>query len=205
MAMQKIPRELTDGEGFLKGQLLIAMPGMTDRRFSRSVIYMCAHSSEGAMGLIINFPASNIAFTDLLERLDIVPRGAEDGISTDLIDRQVHTGGPVETGRGFVLHTPDYYVNNSTLKIDTDVSLTASLDILKAIAAGQGPSRAILALGYAGWSPGQIENEISANGWLNCPSDPDLLFDPDLETKYVRALAKMGINPSHLVNAAGNA
>lgn len=205
MAMKKIPRELTDGEGFLKGQLLIAMPGMTDRRFSRSVIYMCAHSSEGAMGLIINFPASNIGFTDLLERLDIVPRGAEDGISTDLIDRQVHTGGPVETGRGFVLHTPDYYASNSTLKIDPNVSLTASLDILKAIAAGQGPSRAILALGYAGWSPGQIENEISANGWLNCPSDPDLLFDPDLETKYVRALAKMGINPSHLVNAAGNA
>lgn len=198
-------KRLADGEGFLKGQLLIAMPGMTDRRFVRSVIYMCAHSDEGAMGLIINFPASNINFPDLLERLNIVPRGADEGIAPDIFERQVHTGGPVETGRGFVLHTPDYYVNNSTLRIDTNVSLTASIDILKAIAAGQGPDRAILALGYAGWSPGQIENEMGANGWLNCPADPDLLFDDDLETKYVRALAKMGINPSHLVNAAGTA
>lgn len=192
-------------DGFLKGQLLVAMPAMSDKRFARSVIYMCAHSSEGAMGLIINFPAPHISFPDLLERLGIVPRGAEDGISSDILERQVHVGGPVETGRGFVLHSSDYHSSNSTLRIDTGVSLTASIDILKAIAAGDGPDRAILALGYAGWSPGQIESEIGANGWLNCPADPELLFDPELETKYARALAKLGVDPSHLVSDAGHA
>lgn len=204
--MKARKKEQDDGEeGFLKGQLLVAMPSMSDRRFARSVIYMCAHSAEGAMGLIVNFPAPHISFPDLLDRLGIIPSGAEDGISSEIFERQVQVGGPVETGRGFVLHTPDYYSNNSTLRIDPGVSLTASIDILKAIAAGDGPDRAILALGYAGWSPGQIESEISANGWLNCPSDPDILFDGDLETKYSRALAKIGIDPSHLVGDAGHA
>lgn len=192
-------------ETYLKGQLLVAMPLMTDRRFARSVIYMCAHSDDGAMGLIINHRADHISFPDLLERLGIVPRNAEDGISNEILERQVHLGGPVETGRGFVLHSADYYVTESTLPIDQEVSLTASIDILKAIASGEGPDRSILALGYAGWSAGQLESEIQANGWLNCPADLDLLFDPDLENKYVRALAKIGVDPSHLVSDAGHA
>lgn len=190
---------------FLKGQLLVAMPLMTDRRFARSVIYMCAHSDEGAMGLIINHRADHISFPDLLERLGIIAHETEDGISNDIFDRQVHVGGPVETGRGFVLHSADYHANDSTLPIDREISLTASVEILKAIATGEGPSHAMLALGYAGWSAGQLENEIQANGWLHCPADLELLFDGDLEGKYTRALAKIGVDPSHLVSDAGHA
>jgi putative transcriptional regulator len=189
----------------LKGQLLVAMPLMTDRRFARSVIYICAHSEDGAMGLIINHRADHISFPDLLERLGIIPQGAEDGIADDILERQVHVGGPVETGRGFVLHSSDYYVAESTLPIDDGVSLTATVDILKAIAGGKGPDRAILALGYAGWRAGQLESEIAANGWLHCPADADLLFDRDLDQKYERALSKIGIDPSHLVSEAGHA
>ena len=198
------PKRKRRGPGYLDGQLLIAMPIMTDRRFARSVIYLCAHSEEGAMGLIINHRASHISFPDLLERLGIVPKGVEEGLGTDILDRQVHAGGPVETGRGFVLHSADYHANDSTLSIDDDVSLTATIDILKAIAAGQGPQQSILALGYAGWSPGQLESEIQANGWLHCPADMELIFDPDLENKYTRAMAKIGIDPSHLVSEAGH-
>jgi putative transcriptional regulator len=193
-------------DGSLKGQLLVAMPLMTDRRFARSVIYMCAHSEDGAMGLIINHRADHISFPDLLERLGIIPNGgSEDGISDDILERQVHVGGPVETGRGFVLHSSDYHSRESTLPIDHDVSLTASVEILKAIASGEGPVHAMLALGYAGWSAGQLESEIQANGWLHCPPDLGLLFDDDLEGKYVRALAKIGVDPSHLVSDAGHA
>jgi putative transcriptional regulator len=199
---QKLKRR---GESYLKGQLLIAMPVMTDKRFVRSVIYLCAHSDDGAMGLIINHRATNIDFPNLLERLNIIPRGAEDGISAEILERQVHAGGPVETGRGFVLHTSDYFARDSTLAIDSGISLTASIDILRAIATGEGPDRAILALGYAGWSAGQLENEIQSNGWLHCPADMDLLFDRDLESKYVRALGKLGVDPTFLVADAGHA
>lgn len=192
-------------EANLKGQLLVAMPLMTDRRFARSVIYMCAHSDDGAMGLIINHRADHISFPDLLERLGIITEGAEDGIPNDILERQVHVGGPVETGRGFVLHTSDYHSEDATLPIDAEVSLTASIDILKAMASGEGPVHAMLALGYAGWSAGQLESEIQANGWLHCPPDLNLLFDPDLEGKYARALAKIGVDPSHLVSDAGHA
>ena len=198
------PKRKRRGPGYLDGQLLIAMPIMTDRRFARSVIYLCAHSEEGAMGLIINHRASHISFTDLLQRLGIVPNGVEEGLGTEILDRQVHSGGPVETGRGFVLHSADYHANDSTLSIDDDVSLTATIDILKAIAAGQGPQQSILALGYAGWSAGQLESEIQANGWLHCPADMELIFDPDLENKYTRAMAKIGVDPSHLVSEAGH-
>ena len=191
-------------EGYLDGQLLIAMPLMSDRRFARSVIYMCAHSEEGAMGLIINQRAPNMAFPDLLNRLGIKV-GSDDGISNEILSRSVHVGGPVETGRGFVLHTPDYFVADTTLEIEGGFCLTATLDILKAIAGGEGPDRSLLALGYAGWSAGQLESEIHANGWLNCPADPDLVFDPDLDSKYPRAMAKIGIDPCHLVSTAGHA
>jgi putative transcriptional regulator len=191
-------------EGYLDGQLLIAMPIMSDPRFARSVIYICAHSEDGAMGLVINQRASHISFPDLLSKLNIVPSSAE-GISDCVRKMSIYVGGPVETGRGFVLHSSDYFVNDSTLPIEDGVCLTATIDILKAIAAGNGPHRSILALGYAGWSPGQLESEIQANGWLNCPADPDLIFAPDIESKYTRALAKIGIDPSHLVSDAGHA
>jgi putative transcriptional regulator len=190
-------------DGYLDGQLLVAMPIMTDKRFARSVIYMCAHSAEGAMGLIINQRAPHISFPQLLAQLSIP--GAETDDSADLLDIDVHVGGPVETGRGFVLHSADYYVAESTLPIDDGISLTATIDILKAIAGGKGPDRAILALGYSGWRPGQLETEIQANGWLHCPADPDLLFDRDLDQKYERAMSKIGIDPSHLVSDAGHA
>jgi putative transcriptional regulator len=199
------PGQRRASEGYLDGQLLIAMPVMSDPRFARSVIYLCAHSEDGAMGLIINQRASHISFPDLLERLGIQTAENEDGVSDDAGTVSIHVGGPVETGRGFVLHSADYFVDDSTLPIEDGVCLTATIDILKAIAAGSGPNRAILALGYAGWSPGQLESEIQANGWLNCPADPDLIFDTNLEAKYTRALAKIGIDPSHLVSDAGHA
>lgn len=191
---------------FLDGQLLIAMPLMTDTRFARSVIYMCAHSEEGAMGLVINQTAPNFSFPDLLDRLDIMPADRSSYWHRDaLASMPIHVGGPVETGRGFVLHSSDYFVSDSTLSIDDNICLTATLDILKAIAEGRGPSRAILALGYAGWSPGQLEDEIQANGWLHCPPDPDIIFSTNHSEKYYRALAKIGIDPSHLVSDAGHA
>lgn len=189
-------------EGYLEGQLLVAMPVMSDQRFARSVIYLCAHSEDGAMGLIINQRASHISFPDLLQRLGVTPSGDD---ADKISDMSIHVGGPVETGRGFVLHSADYFADDSTLPIEDGVCLTATIDILKAIAAGHGPDRALLALGYAGWLPGQLESEIQANGWLNCPADPDLIFDTDIEGKYGRALAKIGIDPSYLVSDAGHA
>ena len=186
--------------GYLDGQLLIAMPSMSDKRFARSVIYMCAHSQEGAMGLIINQRAGHIDFPGLLERLNIGPES-----SAGLSECRVHVGGPVETGRGFVLHSADYLSPDSTLQIDAGVSLTATIDILKAMASGGGPNRAILALGYSSWSAGQLESEIAANGWLNCPADPDLVFSPEIDRTYFKALAKIGVDLSHLVGDVGHA
>jgi putative transcriptional regulator len=157
------------------------------------------------MGLIINQRAPHISFPDLLERLGIVPSDTGDGLSNEKLSMSIHVGGPVETGRGFVLHSSDYFADDSTLPIEDGVCLTATIDILKAIAAGKGPNKAMLALGYAGWSPGQLESEIQANGWLNCPADLGLIFNPDVESKYTRAFAKIGIDPSHLVSDAGHA
>jgi putative transcriptional regulator len=204
----KIPRQKRRAKGAgntLEGQLLVAMPSMTDRRFSRSVIYVCAHSDEGAMGLIVNQRARNITAPDLLERLGISTRGEDDVVANEIMALSIQVGGPVETGRGFVLHSADYFADDSTLSIEKGVCLTATIDILKAIAQGRGPHRAILTLGYSGWSPGQLESEIQANGWLNCPADHDILFDDDLESKYARAMAKLGIDLSHLVSDAGHA
>ncbi|GBF27829.1 hypothetical protein MnTg02_02888 [bacterium MnTg02] len=195
----------SDESAYLDGQFLIAMPTMGDPRFDRSVIYVCAHSADGAMGIVINQRAPNINFVELLEQLEIHPDENQIETPSNFDDMAVHVGGPVETGRGFVLHSSDYYVADSTLPIDDGVFLTATIDILRAIATGSGPDRSLLALGYAGWAPGQLESEIQSNGWLNCPSDPDLIFDGKLEKKYHQALAKMGIDPSHLVNDAGHA
>ena len=190
---------------YLDGQLLLAMPGMTDQRFVRSVIYVCAHSSDGAMGIIINRKSRRVTFNELLVQLDVVKDG--DGIRLPPAAGGVPVlrGGPVEMQRGFVLHSPDYGGDDSTLSIDDSVSLTATIDILRAIADGRGPERALLALGYAGWAAGQLESEIQENGWLSCPADADILFDVDFEGKYTRAMQTMGIDPAMLASTAGHA
>jgi putative transcriptional regulator len=191
--------------GYLDGQLLIAMPVMGDPRFERSVIYMCAHSSEGAMGIIVNRPAGSIDFPELLVQLDIIKEDDQIKLPETAESMKVLKGGPVDTGRGFVLHSSDFYIENATLRIDDGICLTATVDILKAIARGSGPKHAILALGYAGWAPGQLENEIQGNGWLHCDADQDLIFGGDVEEKYIRALRKIGIDPGMLSNDAGHA
>lgn len=201
------PKRGTRGEvrGYLDGQMLIAMPTMRDERFSRTLIYLCAHSADGAMGIVVNQTAANLAFPDLLVQLDIIPEVQKITLPPKLSSIRVLRGGPVETGRGFVLHSSDFYIENSTLPIDEGVCLTATLDILKALAIGEGPSNAVLALGYAGWAAGQLENEIQANGWLHCPADRDLIFGADVETKYERAMRKIGIDPGMLSSESGHA
>jgi len=190
---------------YLDGQMLIAMPSIGDPRFERSLIYLCAHSENGAMGIIVNKKSPMISFADLLDRLDVIPESERINLPLDIRDLQVQFGGPVEPARGFVLHTSDYFSNDTTLPIDDRVALTATLDILRAIAGGQGPRRVLLALGYAGWGPGQLESEIHHNGWLHCAADEDLLFDSDLDAKYTSALAKIGVDPSMLSAEAGHA
>ena len=190
--------------GFLDGQMLIAMPSMGDDRFARTLVYVCAHSSEGAMGIVVNQPAPHISFSDLLVKLDVIPE--KDQIQLpNRADVTVLRGGPVETERGFVLHSADFFIENSTLPIDEGICLTATLDILKAIARGTGPASAVLALGYAGWSPGQLENEMQQNGWLHCSADPELIFGLDIEAKYNRALLKIGVRPGMLSSEVGHA
>ncbi|HWV42471.1 YqgE/AlgH family protein [Pseudorhodoplanes sp.] len=193
------------GQGFLDGKMLIASPGMQDERFARSVIYMCAHSSEGAMGIIVNQPAAHISFRDLLVKLDVIPASDKIELPHSADDVTVLKGGPVETERGFVLHSADFFIENSTLPIDEGICLTATLDILKAIARGDGPASAILALGYAGWSPGQLESEMQSNGWLHCSADPELIFGTDADAKYNRAMQKIGIRPGMLSSDIGHA
>ena len=204
----KLPRKSsgeTPPRGYLDGQMLIAMPAMNDERFTRAVIYVCAHSTEGAMGIIVNQPAPNINFPDLLVQLEVIPAAERIQLPTKAGTVKVLKGGPVETGRGFVLHSADFFIENSTLPIDEGICLTATLDILKAIARGDGPASAILALGYAGWAPGQLENEIQQNGWLHCAADPELIFGTDTDGKYNKALRKIGIDPGMLSSEAGHA
>ncbi|HEV2558986.1 MAG TPA: YqgE/AlgH family protein [Microvirga sp.] len=201
----KSPADSAAGSGYLDGQLLVAMPGMADDRFSRAVIYVCAHSAEGAMGIVLNRPAADLSFPDLLVQLDIVPELERIRLPHRVGRMQVLMGGPVETSRGFVLHTPDFYIDQSTLPIDDGVCLTATIDILRAIARGDGPQNAVLALGYAGWGAGQLESEIQANGWLNCPADSELIFSSVADTRYELALRKIGIEPAMLSMEAGHA
>ena len=198
--MAQAPIRRVSGPSYLSGQLLVAMPTMTDRRFRRSVIYMCSHSSEGAMGLIVNQRSPDVSLGDLVDQLGLGESGAE-----TFLEQSVLNGGPVSTERGFVLHTNDYFADEATLAISDGICLTATIEILKAMAAGQGPRRSMLALGYSGWAAGQLEAEIGANGWLHCPADRDLIFDTDLELKYVRALSKIGVELSHLHSEAGHA
>ena len=187
----------TSDEMYLSGQLLIAMPGMMDPRFEKSVIYICAHNSDGAMGLVINRPFDSLTFPELLEQLEIVPKGDEESI-------RVLFGGPVEQARGFVLHSPDY-LQDVSLVVDENIALTATIDILRAIAGGTGPNNCLLALGYAGWGAGQLDLEIKNNGWLSVGADEDLIFGGDLDDKWEQAMAKIGIDPRMLSDGAGHA
>jgi putative transcriptional regulator len=181
----------------LAGQLLIAMPQMQDRRFERSVICLCAHNEEGAMGLVVNRNLESVTLPDLFEKLGIPAAG--------LSNRgPVHAGGPVEEGRGFVLHSGDY-VEENTLVVGHNLALTATLDILRAIGRGQGPRRSLLALGYAGWGPGQLDAEMQSNSWIHVPADEAIVFDDGVADKWQRALAKLGINPLSLSGDAGHA
>ena len=191
--------------GYLDGQMLIAMPSMGDDRFARSVIYVCAHSTEGAMGIVVNQPAAHISFADLLVQLEVVPAAELIKLPGRAGGVKVLKGGTVDTQRGFVLHSSDFFIENSTLPIDEGICLTATLDILKAIARGEGPQSAILALGYAGWAPGQLENEIQHNGWLHCAADAELIFGQDTGGKYEKALRKIGIDLGMLSSEAGHA
>ena len=187
-----------DDDGHLTGTLLVAMPTMQDPRFAHSVIYLCAHSREGAMGLVINQVVDNVTLPAVIGQLGIEasPLSGDDAL--------VHFGGPVETGRGFVLHSPDY-VLESTLVIDDGFALTATVDVLRAIAEGTGPRRRFFALGYAGWAPGQLDAEIQANGWLLVPADLELVFGIENASKWQRALAKIGVDLSLLSSEAGHA
>ena len=185
------------GEGYLSGNLLVAMPSMQDPRFARTVICLCAHSADGAMGIVLNKPLAGLSFDDLLKQLNLDPVPPQRRI-------RLMAGGPVEGGRGFVLHTADWETEGS-LRVNPGIALTASIDILKAIAGGGGPRQGLLALGYAGWGPGQLENEIQQNAWLNVPLDEGLLFRSRPDTLWRLALAKLHIDPALLSDTAGHA
>jgi len=186
-----------EGDGLLTGQLLIAMPAMDTPQFVQSVIFMCAHTLNGAMGIVVNRPLSKPSFDDLLEQLEVQPAPPARRIS-------LFRGGPVDAARGLVLHTTDWTSGDSML-VDERVALTASLDVLKAIADGGGPQRGLLALGYAGWGPGQLDREMQENAWLTAPATLDLLFDPNHDTKWRRAMALLKVDPLLLSGTAGHA
>ncbi len=185
---------------FLTGQLIMSMPAMYDIRFMRAVIYICMHNDDGAMGIVINRLIDDLNFDKVLNQLDIPIKGK----LSDNDNINIHFGGPVEIGRGFVLHSDDYS-KQGTVALDNCIGLTASLDILSDIASGDGPEEKILALGYAGWGPGQLEAEIKENTWLHCPSDADLIFGDDIKNKWHDALSKIGVDISMLSSDAGHA
>ena len=192
----KIGRSAIEIPTWLSGQLLIAMPGMQDPRFGRTVLYMCSHNAEGAMGLIINRTMGQVRFEDLMKELGIKGPAAR--------HRPVHFGGPVDSSRGFVLHSADFQ-SDQTLVVGTDVALTATRDILQAIVEGKGPDRALFALGYAKWYAGQLDSEIQQNAWLTAPAERTILFDRELDTKWERAIALLGFDPAMLSGDAGHA
>lgn len=177
--------------------MLVAMPTMSDERFTRSVVYLCAHTEDGAMGLVVNKLLDSLTFPDLLEQLGLDSPNRGDQI-------RVHFGGPVESARGFVLHSTDY-VHDATMMVDDNIALTATVDVLKAMASGEGPNRSLLALGYAGWAPGQLDAEIQANGWLMVPADEELVFGEDVGSKWHQAINKIGIDLSKLSTESGTA
>lgn len=183
--------------GYIAGKCLVAMPGMTDPNFARSVVYVCAHTAEGAMGLVVNRALAQLSFPDILEQLGIEPTPACESI-------RVHFGGPVEAARGFVLHSAEYH-QAATLLVNEDVALTATTDVLRAIADGNGPRHSLMALGYAGWSPGQLDEELKQNAWLIVDADENLLFGAALDAKWGAAVRKLGIDPAMLSDNAGHA
>ena len=190
---------------FLTGMFLVAMPGMMDQRFDRAVIYLCAHSDDGAMGIIVNKPAEDIVFPELLQQLEIIPEKPSISLPSQAGNMKVLRGGPVETSRGFVLHSVPVEPIEGSVTAGDEIRLSATIDILKAIARGQGPDEAIFALGYAGWTSGQLESEIQDNGWMICPLDRKILFDQEFDTKYIRAMGSLGIDPAMLSPLAGHA
>jgi putative transcriptional regulator len=184
-------------ERYLTGQLLVAMPAMLDSRFYQTVIYVCVHSADGAMGLVVNRLANELTFPQLLQQLEVDTPGVDQEIG-------IHFGGPVESGRGFVLHSAEY-TQDGTILVDDNICLTATIDILRDIADGKGPQRSLLALGYAGWGPGQLDNELTQNAWLQVSADNALIFGVELEKKWERAISKLGIDPLLLSDEAGHA
>ncbi len=178
--------------------MLIAMPGMADPRFDQALIFICAHSDDGAMGLIVNKPTADVSLRMLLDQLSIET-------IADVEGQQVHYGGPVEMGRGFVLHSPDYESVVATLEVDDRFHMTATLDVLESIAQGVGPDTRLMLLGYAGWGPGQLESELAANGWLVCDASPDLVFSSEDDQKWTAALGSIGVSPLALSSEGGRA
>lgn len=189
----------------LKGQFLIAMPGMEDPRFSDSVIYLVGHGEEGAMGLMINQSLPDMHFSDILKEMNLGEDDELIKLPSDVRERVVLRGGPVEKGRGFVLHSPDYSGNDNTYTVTDNVCLTATIDVLKAISYGPAPENSLFALGYCGWGAGQLEDELKANGWLTAPHSTGLLFDVPIEKRYDAALATLGITRASLSSTAGSA
>ena len=185
------------GAEFLDGRMLIAMPGMPDPRFARSIVYLCSHSEDGAMGLITNKAVEDLVWEDIFKKIEI-PIGSVNA------PRPICFGGPVDMERGFLLHSSDYHSEGATMRVDSETSLTATLEVLQDIAMGRGPERTMLALGYAGWGAGQLESELQENGWLLCEPDLSLLYDEDHDEKWDRAMAKLGINPA-LLGSGGHA
>ncbi|MBM3609810.1 MAG: YqgE/AlgH family protein [Alphaproteobacteria bacterium] len=204
MSMERLKPQRAQ-PGYLSGQMLIAMPSMRDERFERSVIYICAHSAEGAWGLAVNRRSRRLTFADLLVQLDIIKAADTPQLPPRIAGISVLRGGPVERGRGFVLHSDEYRAGGATLDLLPGVCLTATVDILRDIAKGEGPQQPVMALGYAGWGPGQLDQELQANAWLTCEADRDFIFSADLEGKYARALGKIGIDPALLSSQAGHA
>ncbi len=182
----------------LKGQFIIAMPGMEDERFQDSVIYLVGHGEDGAMGLVINHVLPDMKFTEILEEMELGSHDELIKLPGSVRDREVLRGGPVEKGRGFVLHSPDYFGEGNTYSVTDDVCLTATLDVLKAISYGPGPEKSLFALGYCGWSPGQLEAEIKANGWLTAPHSDELLFGTRSDQRYDAALSTLGVTRAQL-------
>jgi putative transcriptional regulator len=189
----------------LKGQFLVAMPAMGDERFHESVIYVVGHGDEGAMGLMVNQPLEDLKFVDVLEELGISKPDEGIKVPSRIREREVLRGGPVQRGRGFVLHTPDYFREENSYAVNDEICLTATLDVLKSMAFHDKPSDAVFALGYCGWAPGQLENEISLNGWLTVPFSRQLLFGSPLNDRYDIALSQLGITRATLSGAAGHA
>lgn len=189
----------------LKGQFLVAMPGMGDERFHETVIYIVGHGEEGAMGLVVNQPVDDMRFIDVLDELGISGDDDQIRMPDSVRNREVLRGGPVQRGRGFVLHSPDYFREGNSYAVNDEICLTATLDILKSMAFRNAPADAAFALGYCGWAPGQLENEIALNGWLTVPFSRDLLFGTPLQNRYDIALGQLGITRATLSGAAGHA